>query len=419
MSQTNRPEITKNIYTNLDLVQTTNIGNANEWNEIINKLKKELSEKELNSVFYILSQMIAETVHELYPQHKEDIEFYEKNTEKFWLKWLEKNSLTLIKFLNSESYLITPKLADLNQLFLSRLYPLLSEKEVQKMQNSKVLFLGASTGSLVALQLAELGLGNMTIVDPDKISVSNTNRIAYSSLMSVGQNKALHLAAKILETNPNINVTAYTERLEESELSKLIAEHDIVVEMTDSLPFKYLVRKIAKQLSAQQQKTKFVMMGTNVDEPLITIEELEDNYFLNEDLNADQIETIMSSQNPLEYIAGVINIIGKENIPARQMINFILIAKGKIKHMAQHGASASAAGYGVARSIQQIICGAEIANNKHQISVDEIFEKHSLEKLNQIYFEELKKRYPDVFGNFTQLSEAIETLFSELFGKSF
>lgn len=104
-----------------------------------------------------------------------------------------------------------------------------------KLLNSKVLIIGVGgAGSHLAVQLAGIGVGHLTVVDWDHVEHENLGRqICYSSY--VGQLKVEALKEVISQLAPETNVEIFPYRLEEDSKwpDKIIEGTDLVVNCAD------------------------------------------------------------------------------------------------------------------------------------------------------------------------------------------
>jgi adenylyltransferase/sulfurtransferase len=116
------------------------------------------------------------------------------------------------------------------------------ESGQQKLQNTKVLVVGCGgLGSPIAVYLAMSGIGNIHLVDFDKVDVTNLHRQVFYSLEDIGKPKAAALADFIKRRNPFTEISFTTKPVTKSNVLQLIANADIIVDGTDSLPTKYLL----------------------------------------------------------------------------------------------------------------------------------------------------------------------------------
>lgn len=112
----------------------------------------------------------------------------------------------------------------------------------EKLKNTKVLVVGCGgLGSPIAVYLAMSGIGNIHLVDFDTVDITNLHRQVFYTLRDVGKPKASVLANFIQQRNPITNITFSNNAVTKSNVLHLIADADIVVDGTDSLPTKYLV----------------------------------------------------------------------------------------------------------------------------------------------------------------------------------
>ena len=94
----------------------------------------------------------------------------------------------------------------------SRTELLIGKENIEKLQNSKVAVFGiGGVGSYVVEGLARAGIGNFILVDSDDVSISNLNRQIIATTKTIGKPKVEVAKDRILEINPNANVTIYKE----------------------------------------------------------------------------------------------------------------------------------------------------------------------------------------------------------------
>lgn len=135
-------------------------------------------------------------------------------------------------------------LTDLNLERYSRniLLPEIGGAGQEKLLNSKVLVVGAGgLGSPVIMYLAALGIGNITIVDHDKIELSNLQRQIIHNTEKIGVFKSDSAANFVNKLNPDINVNSITKKLSIKNADKLINHNDIVVDGSDNFETRYLI----------------------------------------------------------------------------------------------------------------------------------------------------------------------------------
>ncbi|MGN1265054.1 MAG: ThiF family adenylyltransferase [Muribaculaceae bacterium] len=114
---------------------------------------------------------------------------------------------------------------------------LLGVDALDKIQQARVLIFGlGGVGSWCAESLVRSGIRNLTIVDSDRICVTNCNRQLMATSQTIGQVKVDALRQRLLEINPDANITAYQQIYsEETAPSFHMEEYDFIVDAIDSL----------------------------------------------------------------------------------------------------------------------------------------------------------------------------------------
>ena len=94
----------------------------------------------------------------------------------------------------------------------SRTELLIGKAGEEKLKKAKVAVFGVGgVGSFVVEGLVRAGVGNIEIVDNDKICLSNLNRQIMATRNTVGRYKVDVVKERIFEINPEANVEAYQE----------------------------------------------------------------------------------------------------------------------------------------------------------------------------------------------------------------
>lgn len=92
----------------------------------------------------------------------------------------------------------------------SRTELLLGTDGVERLKNASVCIFGVGgVGSFVAEGLARAGVGSLTLVDHDTVSLTNLNRQLIALHSTLGQPKVEAARARILDINPHCRVTIY------------------------------------------------------------------------------------------------------------------------------------------------------------------------------------------------------------------
>lgn len=110
----------------------------------------------------------------------------------------------------------------------------------------RVLIVGmGGLGCPVSLALAQAGVRALTIVDADRIDVSNLHRQPWYRDADVGQPKVEVAAARLRAAFPELEVTALAQRVTAGNAAELLSAHDVTVDGTDSISTKFLLSDAA------------------------------------------------------------------------------------------------------------------------------------------------------------------------------
>ncbi len=132
----------------------------------------------------------------------------------------------------------------------SRTIALLGEHNFEKLQKASVIILGVGgVGGYVAEGLARCGVGSIAVVDKDVVSESNINRQIIALSSTVGRKKTELIKERILDINPNCNVTVFDMfYLPENSQAIDLRMYSFVVDAVDTVTAKLdIVSKCANQ----------------------------------------------------------------------------------------------------------------------------------------------------------------------------
>ena len=106
----------------------------------------------------------------------------------------------------------------------------------EALKASSVLVLGAGGLGCASTQyLAAAGIGKLTLIDDDKVEVSNLQRQVLHSDVTVGMLKVESAKQALLTINPNTRVETVAKRLDDEELLALIEQHTLVLDCSDNV----------------------------------------------------------------------------------------------------------------------------------------------------------------------------------------
>ena len=119
----------------------------------------------------------------------------------------------------------------------------------KKIINSRVLIVGAGgLGCPVIDYLARAGVGNIGIIDHDKVNISNIHRQSLYSSKDIGKSKVLVLKKKIKLINPLVKVQIFKKRIEKKNIKEIIKNYEFIVDGSDNFKTKFLLNEYSIKL---------------------------------------------------------------------------------------------------------------------------------------------------------------------------
>ena len=121
--------------------------------------------------------------------------------------------------------------------WLERTELLLGSEKLERLRHKHVLVVGlGGVGAYAAEMVARAGIGRMTIVDGDKVNLSNINRQLLATCSQLGKPKAEVMAARLIDINPDIELTVINEFVKDERMEQLLDnEYDYVVDAIDTI----------------------------------------------------------------------------------------------------------------------------------------------------------------------------------------
>lgn len=114
----------------------------------------------------------------------------------------------------------------------------MGKERLERLQRAHVLVAGlGGVGAYVAEQLCRAGIGEMTIIDGDRVEVTNKNRQLPAIDSNIGLPKAEVMAARFREINPDIRLHVINDFIRDDRMVEVLemARYDYVVDAIDTL----------------------------------------------------------------------------------------------------------------------------------------------------------------------------------------
>ena len=136
---------------------------------------------------------------------------------------------------------------DLN--IFSRAELLLGEEALEKLRSARVALFGiGGVGSFAAEALARGGVGHITLVDGDTVSITNINRQLIALHSTVGKEKTAVMAERIADISPETEVETYPAVYGAENRDLLdFSTYDYVIDAIDTVTSKLILIEEAKK----------------------------------------------------------------------------------------------------------------------------------------------------------------------------
>lgn len=123
---------------------------------------------------------------------------------------------------------------------LKRLELLVGNEKIKKINDTKVLVLGlGGVGSYALEAIVRSGIGNIVIVDYDKIDITNLNRQLMTNHNNIGLLKTEVWKDRIKSINPSCNVEIVNKKLTKEDVKELFKYNiDYVIDACDTVDVK-------------------------------------------------------------------------------------------------------------------------------------------------------------------------------------
>lgn len=124
------------------------------------------------------------------------------------------------------------------------LLPNFDIEKQQKLMDSHVVIMGlGGLGSPVAIYLAAAGIGKLTLVDFDRVELSNLQRQIIHSTQTIGQSKVESAAHRIQQINPLVETICINQKLSQQALENILPHASLLVDATDNFASRFMINR--------------------------------------------------------------------------------------------------------------------------------------------------------------------------------
>jgi adenylyltransferase/sulfurtransferase len=141
----------------------------------------------------------------------------------------------------------------------------------KKLLSSSILIIGAGgLGTNFADHFVRAGIGKITIVDNDKVELSNLQRQVFYDERDVGKFKAEVLSQKLAFINSEIKINRLVAKLDGSNIDELLCGVDILIDATDNFNTRFVIDEACRKHGVPWVFTGII--GSNAQTMLMTSE---------------------------------------------------------------------------------------------------------------------------------------------------
>ena len=112
----------------------------------------------------------------------------------------------------------------------------------QRLKATRVAVVGAGgIGAAVIPALTGAGIGHLTIIDDDRVELSNLQRQPIFNTGQIGMAKARLASHYVMARNPHISLSCIEQRINATNAAELLAGHHLVIDGTDNFATRLVV----------------------------------------------------------------------------------------------------------------------------------------------------------------------------------
>ncbi len=166
----------------------------------------------------------------------------------------------------------------MSEIWNSRTELLIGKENIEKLKAKHVLIAGlGGVGGYVAEMLARAGIGELTIIDSDVVSITNINRQIIASTKTIDLSKIELFSLRLQEINPKIKLNCKNLYLKDELIDNVLShKYDYVVDAIDTLTPK--INFIETALKYNLKLISSLGAGAKLDPSKVQISDISKSY---------------------------------------------------------------------------------------------------------------------------------------------
>ncbi len=159
-----------------------------------------------------------------------------------------------------------------------RLITLIGNDHYELIKTKKVLLIGiGGVGSYALEALIRNGFNNITIVDYDKIDITNLNRQLITNSHNIGRSKVIEGILRAKSINPDINIDGIENKLNDVNIDEILKRgYDYVIDACDDINVKFAL--IEKSLHYKYKLISSMGTAKKLDPTKLSITSLDKTF---------------------------------------------------------------------------------------------------------------------------------------------
>jgi adenylyltransferase/sulfurtransferase len=114
----------------------------------------------------------------------------------------------------------------------------------QKLVDAHVLIIGmGGLGSPAAMYLTAAGVGTLTLVDFDRVELTNLQRQIVHHQNDVGEHKVESAKRNLASINPDVRINTLANRPDRTTLDQLVQQADVVIDASDNYETRFAINR--------------------------------------------------------------------------------------------------------------------------------------------------------------------------------
>lgn len=127
----------------------------------------------------------------------------------------------------------------------NRLINLIGQEKFDQLKRKNIIIFGlGGVGSFAAEAIARSGIMKLTVIDYDKVDITNINRQLVALESTIGQLKVEVFKSRALDINPDLEITALNKKVSIDNIDEILCSgYDYVIDCIDDVDGKIAIAK--------------------------------------------------------------------------------------------------------------------------------------------------------------------------------